>query len=244
MSDRRERARRATLAACCFAVSALAAFSLAASAGESHGHATAAPRLARAIPPDALSTFRLAATTTLPGFWITPTPTDPSPRLVVASHSVEPEVEDEPAPVSSVSGRTTTTSSTSTTTTTVSSFDVGGAERSFANRINTLREAEGLSPLAWDGSLASAGRSWSQQMVDGVACSHNGSLASQVGGGWTKLAENLACNAPSVGSAHSALVGSSSHYANMVDPDFTHIGVGVAVDAEGDIWATQVFVAR
>ncbi|HEY5579117.1 MAG TPA: CAP domain-containing protein, partial [Acidimicrobiia bacterium] len=136
------------------------------------------------------------------------------------------------------------TSSPSTTTTTVASFDVAGAERSFANRINTLRDAEGLSPLAWDGSLASVGRSWSQQMIDGVDCSHNGSLASQVAGGWTKLAENLACNAPSVGSAHSALVGSSSHYLNMVDPDFTHIGVGVAIDAEGDIWATQVFVAR
>ncbi len=73
---------------------------------------------------------------------------------------------------------------------------------------------------------------------------HNPNLASQVPGGWSKLAENLVANAPSVSSAHSALAGSATHYANMIDPDFTHIGVGVAVDGEGELWATEIFVAR
>lgn len=133
---------------------------------------------------------------------------------------------------------------TTTTTTTVPTIDVGGAERSFVRRINSLRESEGLSPLSWDGSAGAVARSWSEHMVATGTFDHNPNLASQVSGNWSKVAENLARDAGSVGSAHGALAGSSSHYANMVDPDFTHVGVGVAVDADGEIWVTEVFVSR
>jgi uncharacterized protein YkwD len=54
------------------------------------------------------------------------------------------------------------------------------------------------------------------------------------------MAENIAVS-NSVQSAFNALVASSGHYANMVNPTFTEIGSGVWADAGGRVWVTQVF---
>ena len=51
--------------------------------------------------------------------------------------------------------------------------------------------------------------------------------------------ENIAYNS-SVQAAFNALVNSSGHFRNMVNPDFTHIGVGVHVE-NGRVYVTQVF---
>jgi uncharacterized protein YkwD len=44
----------------------------------------------------------------------------------------------------------------------------------------------------------------------------------------------------SVSSIFSGLTNSSGHNANMLG-DFTHLGVGVWVDASGAIWTTHIF---
>jgi hypothetical protein len=78
-------------------------------------------------------------------------------------------------------------------------------------------------------------------MADVGAISHNPSLSSQVRGGWRKLGENVG-RGGSVDVLHQAFVNSPGHYANLVDPAFTHIGVGV-VERNGTLWTAHVFMA-
>jgi uncharacterized protein YkwD len=41
-------------------------------------------------------------------------------------------------------------------------------------------------------------------------------------------------------SVHRALVASPGHYANLVNPDLTHVGVGIHLQGDG-VYVTQVF---
>jgi uncharacterized protein YkwD len=59
-------------------------------------------------------------------------------------------------------------------------------------------------------------------------------------GPWSTVGENIA-KGGAVGALFQALKNSPGHYANMVSPDYTHLGVGVWVDANGTIWTTHVF---
>jgi uncharacterized protein YkwD len=46
---------------------------------------------------------------------------------------------------------------------------------------------------------------------------------------------------PTVMSLHDAFVASPGHYHNIVNPNFTHMGVGVVLTPEGRIWVSFVF---
>jgi uncharacterized protein YkwD len=59
-------------------------------------------------------------------------------------------------------------------------------------------------------------------------------------GAWSTVGENISMG-HSVSSMFSGLKASSGHHANMVNGSFTHLGVGVWVEADGSIWTTHVF---
>lgn len=67
---------------------------------------------------------------------------------------------------------------------------------------------------------------------------HNPDLSGQVTG-WRSLAENVGYGGDEQ-SVHRALMNSSGHRANILDPRFTQIGIGVAWSG-GRVWVTQVF---
>ncbi|MEZ5272975.1 MAG: hypothetical protein R2694_11815 [Ilumatobacteraceae bacterium] len=70
------------------------------------------------------------------------------------------------------------------------------------------------------------------------------SLANGVSGGWTYISENIAYNSASVAAAQAALQASSSHRFNMLSTASTEMGLGIAQDANGTIWVSEVFVGR
>lgn len=117
-----------------------------------------------------------------------------------------------------------------------------GAESQFVSRINGIRQSVGLAPLQVDGGLQSVARSWSDQMAANGGISHNGGLAGQVSGGWSKLGENVGVGGD-VASLMTAFVNSSAHYHNIVDPAYNYIGVGVSYDANGTMFVTHDFMA-
>ena len=122
----------------------------------------------------------------------------------------------------------------------------GADESDFVARVNATRASVGLAPLAVDAQLTSLARGWAGQMRDGVCGAgnnicHAGSLSSGVSHQWTKLGENVGTG-PSVGDVMPAFIASPSHYANIVDPSFTHIGVGVVWDG-GRLYTTHRFMA-
>lgn len=99
-------------------------------------------------------------------------------------------------------------------------------EQAFVARINSLRASKGLGSLAVHGELTAIGRNWAGQMAAAGRISHNPNFASQVTANWAKLGENVGVGG-SVDSLMQAFINSPGHYANLVDPAFTHIGVGV-----------------
>lgn len=116
-----------------------------------------------------------------------------------------------------------------------------GDEAAFVSKINALRQSKGLGTLAVSGELTSIGRAWSERMLANGAISHNPSFPSQVSANWVKLGENVG-HGGSVDSLFQAFVNSPAHYKNLVDPDFTHVGVGVVVGPDGSLWTAHQFM--
>ena len=118
------------------------------------------------------------------------------------------------------------------------------AEAQFLTRINALRASVGVAPLTIDPKLTNVARDWSEKMSSGTGLAHNPSLRSIIDGitsVWRKLGENVGWGT-SVAQLHDALVNSPHHYANLIDPDFRAVGIGVVVKG-ADMWVTQDFIA-
>jgi uncharacterized protein YkwD len=118
--------------------------------------------------------------------------------------------------------------------------DSGGTEGAFVVAINNLRAGKGLPALAVDARLTAIARGWSSNMAGARVLSHNPDLAAQAPAGWRSLGENVGVG-PSVDWLEAAFEASPHHYANLVDPSYTSIGVGV-VEANGQIWVTEDFM--
>ena len=110
-------------------------------------------------------------------------------------------------------------------------------EREMVNLVQELRAQYGAGALEVSVDISEVARDWSIELPNGFH--HNPSVGSEIPGGWRMWGENIAYNS-SVQAAFNALVNSSGHFRNMVNPDFTHIGVGVYVDG-GRVYVTQVF---
>lgn len=106
---------------------------------------------------------------------------------------------------------------------------------------NTVRATVGAPPLTLDPQLSAVAQNWSNQMASVGGISHNPSLKDQVFG-WSRLAENVGMG-PSIEVIHQALVNSPSHYTNMTNPLYDHVGLAVTV-AGLTVYVTEVFVQR
>ena len=117
-----------------------------------------------------------------------------------------------------------------------------GTEAQFVSRINSLRASKGLRQLQVTSELTGVARRWTDRMVANGGISHNPNLGSQVSGNWTKLGENVGVGYD-VDGLMQAFINSPSHYRNLVDPDWTHVGVGVTYASDGRIYTTHNFMA-
>ena len=114
--------------------------------------------------------------------------------------------------------------------------DANTDEAQFVAAINAVRARTGLPPVAPEGQLISVARAWSSQMAGSGSLAHNPDLAGQVSD-WKTLGENVGTGA-TVDSIEAAFEASPHHYANMVDPSYQYVGVGV-VEVNGTIWVTE-----
>ena len=150
---------------------------------------------------------------------------------------------------------TTTTSpsvpsSTTTTTPSIPSIPNISAltadEQSMVDMINQERIAAGVSPVKVDLRLGAVGRAKANDMKANNYFDHTSptygspwAMMQQVGltVGWA--GENIAGNS-SVSGAMAALMQSPGHRANILDPRFTHVGVGIAYgSAYGNLYVQE-----
>jgi uncharacterized protein YkwD len=113
-------------------------------------------------------------------------------------------------------------------------------------RLNAERRARGLAPLAWDSNLAAMAADWSQTMARSGNFAHRdlGAAGSLPGiAKFSALGENIAWVEGYANDGYQLHIGwmrSAGHRANMLQPGFDAVGIGV-VCAGGRAWATQDF---
>ncbi len=123
---------------------------------------------------------------------------------------------------------------------------IADAEAEMAALVNQLRVGLGLDRLVYHDGVAAVARRWSQTMAAKREIRHNPSYSDQYPSGWRLASENVASIfqfsslSDAVHQSFDNLVDSPGHYANMVNPDYTHVGAGIAVGS-GGFYVTQNF---
>ncbi len=102
---------------------------------------------------------------------------------------------------------------------------------------NSSRAASGLAPYAYSSELSAVAFARAKSMVAHNALTHAG-LASAVGN-WSYLGENVGYG-PSAAALEVAFMNSPDHRANILDHDFTQVGVG-AVTVGATVWVSVIF---
>ena len=137
-------------------------------------------------------------------------------------------------------------SSTTVTTGSPAGSVIAAAEAEMAALVHTLRADLGLRALTYDADIAAVARRWSETMGAEGRLYHNPDYWRQYPAGSLSGAENASqVSAPlSLGAAvrrsFDSLSGSPLHYANMANADYTHLGIGIALDNDA-LWVTQNF---
>lgn len=124
-------------------------------------------------------------------------------------------------------------------------------EQQLLDLLNQARMENGVQPLAVHDGLTRVARLKAQDMVDNNYFSHHSPTL-----GWPPemvrnagisyrygVGENIV-EARSVTRAHYQLLASPTHRANMLDPGFTDVGIGVVADKYGGVMAAQEFIGR
>lgn len=150
---------------------------------------------------------------------------------------------------SAVSPKTNNGSSSGTTgTSTTTTSDVSAAEQQAVQLMNADRRANGLADLKLSSALTAVARSHSQDMVTRSFFSHTNPDGKTVtdrlkaaGISYTAAGENIAENT-SVEAAETAFMNSSGHRANILNSNYTTVGIGVAYDSQGKVYVTQDFI--
>lgn len=145
-------------------------------------------------------------------------------------------------------------------------FDVPALQRLMLDLINEDRQANGLQPVAWDASAALAAMAHAEDMAAQGYLSHwntqgwGPDVRYGLAGGTDVIKENVAAQwqryddgrpAPIedwpalIRDAQTGLMNSPGHRANILDPFHTHVGIGIAYNAQtGETRIAQEFINR
>jgi hypothetical protein len=115
----------------------------------------------------------------------------------------------------------------------------GNTPSDYVARINALRASVHVQPLYVDAELTGLAQGWAQHMASTGILSHS-SLTAGITERWGKLGENVGTG-PDNPTVWNAFLHSAEHYANLVDPTYNRVGVGVAFGF-GSEWTCHKFM--
>lgn len=123
-------------------------------------------------------------------------------------------------------------------------------ESQMFNLVNQERSKSGLRSLTADLQLVDLARKKSKDMIDHNYFGHTSptygspfDMMRKAGVSYFYAGENLAANS-TVAGAHTALMNSPGHRANILNPNYTHVGIGILSSSKYPVMATQMFVGR
>lgn len=125
--------------------------------------------------------------------------------------------------------------------------DIAAIEASILAQVNQYRANQGLSPLTRDASIDEQARIHCQKMANGQVTFGHDSFAQRVvatkvryGAAAENIAYSMGMTDPA-GQAMQGWINSNGHRKNM-QGNFNVTGVGVAINAKGEVFTTQMFV--
>lgn len=131
-----------------------------------------------------------------------------------------------------------------------SSLDTKAAEQKALQLLNADRKANGLPNLALNGTLTALARDYAQDMIDRNFFSHYNpegqspfDRMKQYGVSYVYAGENLAVNS-TVEGAEKAFMSSSGHRDNILNPNYTQVGLGVRYNSKGSAYVVQEFIGK
>ena len=151
-------------------------------------------------------------------------------------------------------GTSTATDSTSTTTnhssTTSSGTSLKAQEQQAFTLLNQDRQANGLKALTLNSSLTNLGEKYAQDMIDRNYFSHYNPEGQSpfdrmkaAGISYSYAGENIAIN-NSVSGAETAFMNSSGHRANILNSNYTEVGIGIRKAGNGSLYVVQEFIGK
>jgi uncharacterized protein YkwD len=159
-----------------------------------------------------------------------PPPPDPEPYVPPVTEPPAPEPEPEPAPPPPPAP--------------VVPAPANGDIAALVDHHNANRVAAGLGPLSYNSCLGSLAQLWSNTLATTIlTLIHQTGLGGLVGSclpDWRRAGENIGYS----GTAADVAEGfweSPHHHDNIMNADFTQIGVGAVRSADGRIWITVLF---
>lgn len=113
-------------------------------------------------------------------------------------------------------------------------------ERALQRSIERERVSEGADPLVWDDQIAQVARLHAREMSEaGSVRALSSTTFDRLVTGWSLAGQNLG-SAPTVSSVFAGFQTNADQAANLVAPDLTHAGVGVA-ESGGQLWVAVLF---
>lgn len=146
------------------------------------------------------------------------------------------------------SGSTSSSSGSNTGTSTSAPVSNSSYAKEMLNLINQERAANGVPRLKWNEELAKVAQTKAQDMVDNNYFSHTSptygspfDMMKSFGISYRYAGENIAKNS-SVAKAHTALMNSEGHRKNILNSNFTSIGIGVVKTSSNSYTIVQMFI--
>jgi uncharacterized YkwD family protein len=123
-------------------------------------------------------------------------------------------------------------------------------EQEMVKLVNEERTKLGIAPLQVDTELAKVARLKAQDMVNNKYFSHTSptygspfDMMKKFGIRYSAAGENIARNG-SVLKAHVSLMNSEGHRKNILNTNYSHIGIGIVRDQNGYVTICQMFIRK
>jgi len=153
-------------------------------------------------------------------------------------------------PTKTAPAKTTATKATTAPTASTSTAN-NKLEKEVVTLVNKERAKQGLAPLTDNVKLSNVARTKSSDMVAKNYFDHTSptygspfDMMKQFGITYTSAGENIAMGQPTAASVMTGWMNSPGHRANILNNNYTDIGVGVAKDKSGAIYWTQEFIGK
>ncbi len=147
--------------------------------------------------------------------------------------------------------RQSTTSPSSSSPSSSNSSSLSAIEMEVVNLVNKERKARGLQSLQVDPGAANVAGKKSLDMKNNNYFSHQSptygspfQMLKQFGVSYRSAGENIAAGQKTAQEVMNSWMNSSGHRANILNPSFTHIGVGYVQGGSYGTYWTQIFIQK